>query len=317
MANVGRGRGRGGRGEGRGNTDDSEPLLSRGVVWTDSLIEILLSMYEEKYIGQNYNPIGKSQWQTMLHVFNARGKVQFNRDNLISKIDSLKRKWKAEKKGKSTTGGTPSIWIWFDTCDRIWGRTPKTQGIQGAIDVGDSQEDVDAEHVGGPSEPTGLDLNQPIEVDAYTTPPRKSPRRRINIDKTPPKTLTPRTRATISPNVSGRKAAQKRKGTDYDAEDNVLKGMEGFAQALLKIEETRSQMLLKIESDRADRELTMMKWKEEVEDRRAKEKEEAEDRRAKEKRESDERIAAQNLAFQLEIQKLKAQLKSGPGGSST
>jgi hypothetical protein len=49
-------------------------------------------MYEEKYIGQNYNPIGKHQWQAMLPVFNERGKVQFNRDNLISKIDSLKRK---------------------------------------------------------------------------------------------------------------------------------------------------------------------------------------------------------------------------------
>jgi hypothetical protein len=208
-------------------------------------------------------------------MFNERGKMQFNRDNLISKIDSLKRKWKAERKGKNTTGGTPSIWIWFDTCDRIWGRTPKTQVIQGAINVGDSQDDVEAIHVGGPSEPTSLDLNQPIEVDAYTTPPRKSPQRRINIDKTPPKMLTPRTMATISPNVSGRKAAQKRNGTDYEAEDNVLKGMEGFAQALLKIEKTRSQMLLKIESDRADRKLTMMKWKEEAEDRRAKENEEA------------------------------------------
>jgi glycogen debranching enzyme len=104
----------------------------------------------------------------------------------------------------------------------------------------------------------------------------------------------------------GRKATQKKKGTDYEAEDNVLKGLEGFAQTLLKIEETRSQTLLKLESDRADRELTMMKWKEE-----------AEERRAKEKRESDEIIAAQNMAFQLEIQKLKAQLKSGPGGSST
>ncbi len=45
MANVGRGRGRGGRGEGRGNTNDSEALLSRGVVWSNPFIEILLSMY--------------------------------------------------------------------------------------------------------------------------------------------------------------------------------------------------------------------------------------------------------------------------------
>ena len=72
------------------------------------------------------------------------------------------------------------------------------------------------------------------------------------------------------------------------------------------MERTRSQMLLKLEADRANRELTMMKWKLE-----------AEEMIAKEKRESDERIAAQNMAFQLEIQKLKAQLKSGPGGPSS
>ena len=119
MANVGRGRGRGGRGEGRGVTNDSDALLSHGVVWSDPLIEILLSMYEKKYIGQNYNPIAKHQWQAMLPMFNERANVQFNRDNLISKINSLKRKWKAEKKGKNTTGGTPSTWIWFNQCDRI------------------------------------------------------------------------------------------------------------------------------------------------------------------------------------------------------
>ena len=54
---------------------------------------------------------------------------------------------------------------------------------KGAIDVGDSHEDVEAVDVGGPSEQTGLDLNQPIEVDTYKTPPRKSLGRRINIDK--------------------------------------------------------------------------------------------------------------------------------------
>ena len=90
MAKVGRSRG--GRGEGRGNTDDPDALLSRGIIWSDPLIEILLSMYEEKYIGQNYNPVAKHQWQVKLFVFNERENVQFTRDNLISKIDSLKRK---------------------------------------------------------------------------------------------------------------------------------------------------------------------------------------------------------------------------------
>ena len=52
-------------------------------------------MYEEKYMGQNYNPIANHQWQVMLHVFNERANVQFDMDNLISKFDILKRKWKA------------------------------------------------------------------------------------------------------------------------------------------------------------------------------------------------------------------------------
>ena len=54
--------------------------------------------------------------------------------------------------------------------------------------------------------------------------------------------LTPRTKATISPNVSGHKTNLKNKRTDYEAEDNVLKGLAMFAQTLLKIEETRLQM---------------------------------------------------------------------------
>ena len=46
-------------------------------------------------MGQNYNLIANHQWQVMLHVFNERANVQFDMDNLISKFDILKRKWKA------------------------------------------------------------------------------------------------------------------------------------------------------------------------------------------------------------------------------
>ena len=80
------------------------------------------------------------------------------------------------------------------------GRDGWGEGIQGAIDVGDSQEDVEAVVVGGPNEPSGLDLNQPIEVDTCKTPPKKSLRRRINFDKRPPQKLTPGTKDIISSN---------------------------------------------------------------------------------------------------------------------
>jgi hypothetical protein len=136
--------------------------------------------------------------------------VLFTTDNLISKIDSLKRKWKSKKKNKNTTDGTPSTWVWFDQCDRIWGQTPKIQGIQGAIDVGDSDEEVEAVDVGGPSKPTSLDLNKPIEVEKYKTSRRKSPRRKIHMEQPHQQMLTPRTAATTSPNVSGRKVAKKK-----------------------------------------------------------------------------------------------------------
>lgn len=59
MARVGKGRGA--RGKGRGNTNTLDALLTCGVVWYDRLIEILLFMYEEKYIGWKYNPVAKYQ----------------------------------------------------------------------------------------------------------------------------------------------------------------------------------------------------------------------------------------------------------------
>lgn len=83
-------------------------------------------MYEEKYIGQNYNADQNINGKCLIH----KGRSNF-------KIDSLKRNWKLEKKNINTIGGTHSTQVWFDQCDRIWGQTPKTPGIQGAIDVGD------------------------------------------------------------------------------------------------------------------------------------------------------------------------------------
>jgi hypothetical protein len=159
---------------------------------------------------------------------------------------------------------------------------------EGRGNINDSDEEVEAVDVGGPSEPFGLDLNKLIEVEKYKTPPRKSPRRKIHMEQPPQQKLTPRTAATTFLNVSGRKAAQKRKVPDYEPEENMLRGLEGIAQIFLKMEESRLQTMLKLEADRADREFAMMKLKLETQEWIA-----------KEKRESDERIAVQNISFQL------------------
>jgi hypothetical protein len=146
-------------------------------------------------------------------------------------------------------------------CDRIWGQTPKIQGIQGAIDVGDSEGEAEAVDVGGPSEPSGLDLNNPIEVDKYQTPPRNSPRRKIHMEKTLQQKLTPTTAATKSSNVSRRKVAKKIKVPDHEAKENMLEGLEGIAQTFFKMEKLRSQTMLKLEANRANRTLAMTKMK--------------------------------------------------------
>jgi hypothetical protein len=198
---------------------------------------ILLSIYEKKYIGQNYNLVAQHQWQIMLYVFNVRAYVQFTRHNLISRIDSLKRKVKSrEKKNKRKHNGRHSlnmdlVWTMWQNigsntqnsrnprCDWCWRFTRRCWAID----------------VGGPSEPSDLNLNKPIEVDIYKTPPRKCPRRKINVEQISPQKLIPRTRATISPNVSGQKATQKIKWTDYEAEDNIFKGLEEITQTSIFI----------------------------------------------------------------------------------
>lgn len=116
MARVGR-RGRGEvLGEGQGNTNDLDPSLTCGVIWSSTLIKILWSMYKKKKnVGQNYNPIAKHQWKIMLHVFNKRANVYFTRDFLISKTDSPKWLWKAEKKKKKKHNCWHSI-----NMDLVW-----------------------------------------------------------------------------------------------------------------------------------------------------------------------------------------------------
>ena len=115
--------------------------------------------------------------------------------------------------------------------------------------------------VGGPSQPSGWDLNIRIEVDKYKTPPRKFPRQKSHMEQTSQQKLTPMTPATSSSNVSRRKVVQKRKVLDYEAEENLLKGLEGIVQTFLKIEELRLQTMLKLEADRDDRKLAMTKMK--------------------------------------------------------
>ena len=74
-----------------------------------------------------------------------------------------------------------------------------------------------------------LDLNQPIEVDTYKIPPRKSPKNKLILRKHLDK-------ANIEDegyyfcNGSGRKAILKKKGTNYEAEDIILKRLEWIEQ---------------------------------------------------------------------------------------
>lgn len=82
---------------------------------------------------------------TKVQICNSLGTIQF------LKLIIWKESGKQRKKENNTTSGTPSTWIWFHQCDRGWGQTPKTQRIQGVIDVGDPEEDVEAVDVGRPS----------------------------------------------------------------------------------------------------------------------------------------------------------------------
>lgn len=83
----------------------------------------------------------------------------------------------------NTTKWNSSTWIGFVQCDEIRGQTPKTQGIEGVIDIGHAKEDLEVVVFKGSSGTLWLDLNNPIELYKYQTLPKNLQDKRLLLKK--------------------------------------------------------------------------------------------------------------------------------------
>ena len=103
--------------------------------------------------------------------FNTNLGLSLNKDNCRSKLDNLKKRYKKERETfVSRSGGTPSSWNLYDRCDMLWGCTPKSVGLSGAMDGGLSIPSGHVVNLDDYYEPSNIDLNEDVRTSNPCTP---------------------------------------------------------------------------------------------------------------------------------------------------
>jgi hypothetical protein len=158
---------------------DEEGNRSDIAIWTDELTSSVLKKYEEIYLHKDRRPnLSKNMWKVIVdHINGISTEGAFTEKQVKTKIDSVKKKYRIIKEKKSQTGIGASegvLWPHYDVCDRLWAVTPKTSGIPGGMDAGQSSTPVvvgttNEPSFVNPSEPSTevLDLNVDMENDEH------------------------------------------------------------------------------------------------------------------------------------------------------
>ncbi|KAJ7531716.1 hypothetical protein O6H91_14G055700 [Diphasiastrum complanatum] len=108
--------------------------------WSDLAVATLLDCYNDKHIELNRGSIRAKGWQEVITKLNfvcAEGKPVFTYRRCKNKLDVMKRRFKLENDRKTSNGGAPPDWPWFQKMERIMGRNPRYCGIPGGIASGE------------------------------------------------------------------------------------------------------------------------------------------------------------------------------------
>eukprot|EP00249_Psilotum_nudum_P018648 c26902_g1_i1 orf=445-2097(+) len=96
--------------------------------WSDGAISCLLDAYTEKYLQLNRGNLRGSDWEEVAAIVSERANAQKlpkTVDQCKNKVDSLKKRYKTEKKRGVANGMTVSYWPWFKKVDQIAGTGAK------------------------------------------------------------------------------------------------------------------------------------------------------------------------------------------------
>ena len=141
------------------------------IVWTDDMTSAFLDVYGEKYIHIQRENLSKRHWNEIVLEFNKNSGLSLNKDNCRSKLDNLKKRYKKERKTfVSRSGCTPSPWTLYDRCDMLWGCTPKSADLPGAMDGGVSIPSGPVVNLVDYNKPNNIDLNEDFITSNPCTP---------------------------------------------------------------------------------------------------------------------------------------------------
>lgn len=143
----------------------------RQIVWTDDMTSAFLDVYEETYIHIQRGNLSKMHWNEIVLEFYKNSGLSLNKDNCRLKLDNLKKRYKKERETfVSRSGGTPSSWTLYDRCDMLWGCTPKSVGLPGAMDGGVSIPNGLVVNLDDYYKPNNIDLNEYFITSNPCTP---------------------------------------------------------------------------------------------------------------------------------------------------
>ncbi|MCO5550762.1 hypothetical protein L7F22_004253 [Adiantum nelumboides] len=104
------------------------------VQWDDKSTHTLLRVYEETWTHIKKENFRAKDWEDLTFALNREVDATFSSEQTRNRIDTLKKYHKKELTKVNATGFAPSTWPLYDTCDALWGRTPKATGIACALD---------------------------------------------------------------------------------------------------------------------------------------------------------------------------------------
>ena len=300
---------------------DEEGIRSDIAIWTDELTSSVLEKYEEIYLHKDRRPnLSKNMWKIIVdHINGISTEGVFTEKQVKTKIDSVKKRYMniKEKKSQSGTGTSEGVlWPHYDVCDRLWAVTPKTSGIPGGMDAGQSSTPIvvgitDEPSFVNPSEPStevpdlnvDMENDEPEELEETQVQGTEGAGTNTQADErrteTPPPT-NPSTSHRVDDNVTGQRTSEKRKQPEVDQDTQYMaNALSGFSALYSKNEQSRIEQMQKFEMFRIQAAAEATKATLESQERIAKMNIDAQERATRDKIEAEERMQRQRLELEM------------------
>jgi hypothetical protein len=136
----------------------------KAVLWDANAEEYIIGNWGQEYIRIRKGNLKDRHWVTIAEEFKkdqGPNKQHYLPKHCKSKIDSLKKRYKTEKKKKNATKSVNSSWPHFAKLNEILAINPKIVGISGGFDLGadvqpkDLRQPLEEEDEGGEEEHSG------------------------------------------------------------------------------------------------------------------------------------------------------------------